>query len=79
MLEESFLIENRMLLRAAYVNPCIEFKLNIYMWHLLNVEFYPILLYISLFLTFRSELGLLLAYFYICDRTDIFGTATKVS
>lgn len=41
MLEESFLIENRMLLRAA------------------------------------SELGLLLAYFYICDRTDIFGTATK--
>uniref|UniRef100_A0A0A0KGC4 Cas1p 10 TM acyl transferase domain-containing protein n=1 Tax=Cucumis sativus TaxID=3659 RepID=A0A0A0KGC4_CUCSA len=41
MLEESFLIENRMLLRAA------------------------------------SELGLLLAYFYICDRTDIFGTGTK--
>ena len=26
MLEESFLIENRMLLRAAYVNPCIEFS-----------------------------------------------------
>ncbi|TYK02964.1 protein REDUCED WALL ACETYLATION 2 [Cucumis melo var. makuwa] len=41
MLKESFLIENRMLLRAA------------------------------------SELGLLLAYFYICDRTDIFGTGTK--
>ncbi|XP_023548235.1 protein REDUCED WALL ACETYLATION 2-like isoform X1 [Cucurbita pepo subsp. pepo] len=40
-LEESFLIENRMLLRAA------------------------------------SELGLLLAYFYICDRTDTFGSATK--
>ncbi|XP_022930546.1 protein REDUCED WALL ACETYLATION 2-like isoform X1 [Cucurbita moschata] len=41
MLEESFLIENRMLLRAA------------------------------------CEFGFLLAYFYICDRTDIFESSKK--
>ncbi|XP_038904525.1 protein REDUCED WALL ACETYLATION 2-like [Benincasa hispida] len=41
MLDESFLIKHRMLLRAA------------------------------------CEFGLLLSYFYICDRTDIFGTSKK--
>ncbi|XP_031252979.1 protein REDUCED WALL ACETYLATION 2 isoform X1 [Pistacia vera] len=41
MMEESFLIENRLTLRAI------------------------------------SEFGVLLAYFYICDRTDVFGSAKK--
>ncbi|XP_044500563.1 protein REDUCED WALL ACETYLATION 2 isoform X1 [Mangifera indica] len=41
LMEEAFLIENRLTLRAI------------------------------------SEFGLLLAYFYICDRTDVFGSAKK--
>ncbi|XP_068661016.1 protein REDUCED WALL ACETYLATION 2-like [Aristolochia californica] len=41
MMEESFLLENRLLLRAI------------------------------------SEIGLLLAYFYICDRTNLFGESKK--
>jgi len=31
-----------------------------------------------LFSFFRSEFGLLLAYFYLCDRTNLFGESTKV-
>lgn len=41
LMDESFLIENRLTLRAI------------------------------------SEFGLLMAYFYLCDRTDFFGSATK--
>ncbi|KAH9766280.1 protein REDUCED WALL ACETYLATION 2 [Citrus sinensis] len=41
MMDESFLIDNRLTLRAI------------------------------------SEFGVLLAYFYICDRTDVFGSSTK--
>lgn len=41
-MDESFLIDNRLTLRAI------------------------------------SEFGVLLAYFYICDRTDVFGSSTKV-
>lgn len=68
-MDDSFLLENRATLRAMYVIILWMTKYNLF--HSLNSE--------DVFtIFFRAEFGLILFYFYICDRTNILGDSTKV-
>ena len=51
--------------------------------YMIKEKFFNMLIKLSTFDSFfhcyRSEFGLLLAYFYLCDRTDFFGSSKKVN
>jgi hypothetical protein len=71
-MDESFLLENRSVLRAMY-DPLSNklysknFSLTFYMPHAINGQ-----------LSYRAELGIVLIYFYVCDRTNVFPESKKV-
>lgn len=69
LLDESFLVENRLTLRAMWVFCGPFFS---------RVKLKCSVFYIVFFFVCRIEFAVLMGYFYICDRTDVFNSSKKV-